>query len=456
MAAESTPAPRGSRGGASKYDYVKVRVWLRDPAIRQDAHYYVLSRFLVSRVLAVTQMAYRDAIRLALELKKQLVDAQRLDLTQGEMEAALFTLMRANGYGGAYIRRFRMMSAFNQQRTPLVILVSGTGLIGKSTVATLLAERLNLPNILQTELLHALLVSTHAASTAQPPPPQQPAIASVEPPQGASSSVANGSAASAASAAPGSSSGAASSAAAPAQLHPGRVWSRRFGAEAELLARFDEEVGAVRHGMQAELDKVMHEGKRTIIEGIHLDLALYEEALGDGCGRHGVVVPFVLKLSDDDLALALHHHLASDPPPPAAAEAATTVIAATGADVAHEAHDGRDGRDEPLPQRDLLAQLSTVQRHLEARAACCARLRPHVVQAALSSVETTLDVLHTHVLESIEAFLMRLPRGASHPLEAADPEGESWALKHSADTEPHDHEQQVVGAKGAGDVPSTV
>ena len=157
-----------NRGGASKYDYVKVRVWLRDPRTTQDAaHYYVLSRFLVSRALAVTQMAYRDAIRLALELKKQLVDAQTLDLSQLEMEAALFSLMRASDYGGPYIRRFRMMSAFNQQRVPLVILVGGTGLIGKSTVATLLAERLNLPNVLQTELLHSLLVSTHRA--AEPP-----------------------------------------------------------------------------------------------------------------------------------------------------------------------------------------------------------------------------------------------------------------------------------------------
>ena len=177
----ATPARMpANRGGASKYDYVKVRVWLRDPRTTQDAaHYYVLSRFLVSRALAVTQMAYRDAIRLALELKKQLVDAQTFDLSQLEMEAALFSLMRASDYGGPYIRRFRMMSAFNQQRVPLVILVGGTGLIGKSTVATLLAERLNLPNILQTELLHSLLVSTHLTATV---PPQPPPAATPPPP----------------------------------------------------------------------------------------------------------------------------------------------------------------------------------------------------------------------------------------------------------------------------------
>ena len=34
---------------SSKYDFVKVRVWLAD-------HYYTFSRFLVSRVLTVTQV----------------------------------------------------------------------------------------------------------------------------------------------------------------------------------------------------------------------------------------------------------------------------------------------------------------------------------------------------------------------------------------------------------------
>jgi len=36
--------------GSSKYDYVKVRVGL------SDRHYYVLSRYLVSRVLTATKV----------------------------------------------------------------------------------------------------------------------------------------------------------------------------------------------------------------------------------------------------------------------------------------------------------------------------------------------------------------------------------------------------------------
>ena len=38
---------------------------------------------------------------------------------------------------------------FHHQRVPLVILVCGTACVGKSTIATQLAQRLNLPNVLQ-------------------------------------------------------------------------------------------------------------------------------------------------------------------------------------------------------------------------------------------------------------------------------------------------------------------
>ena len=45
MAAEGARQP-----GSSKYDFVKVRVRL------SERHYYVLSRFLVSRVLSATKV----------------------------------------------------------------------------------------------------------------------------------------------------------------------------------------------------------------------------------------------------------------------------------------------------------------------------------------------------------------------------------------------------------------
>jgi 2-phosphoglycerate kinase len=46
------------------------------------------------------------------------------------------------------------MNRFHHQRLPLIILVCGTACVGKSTLATQLAQRLNLPNVLQVSSFH--------------------------------------------------------------------------------------------------------------------------------------------------------------------------------------------------------------------------------------------------------------------------------------------------------------
>jgi hypothetical protein len=59
MAAMAPVPPRQQQPqpGSSKYDYVKVRVRL------SERHYYVLSRFLVSRVLTATKVCRTHAPR---------------------------------------------------------------------------------------------------------------------------------------------------------------------------------------------------------------------------------------------------------------------------------------------------------------------------------------------------------------------------------------------------------
>jgi len=52
----------------SKYDLVKVKVFLED-------HYYVLSRFLMSRILTLIKVPEKDAIKMTLEVKKHLVES---------------------------------------------------------------------------------------------------------------------------------------------------------------------------------------------------------------------------------------------------------------------------------------------------------------------------------------------------------------------------------------------
>ncbi|KAK4385135.1 hypothetical protein Sango_2637500 [Sesamum angolense] len=78
--------PFSTRNTSSRYDFVKVKVWLGESA----DHYYVLSRFLLSRMLTVTKIPNHVAIKIALELKKLLIDNSLLDVSQSDLEANLF------------------------------------------------------------------------------------------------------------------------------------------------------------------------------------------------------------------------------------------------------------------------------------------------------------------------------------------------------------------------------
>lgn len=65
--------------GAMWRGAVQVKVWLQGG---EKAHYYVLSRFLVSRALTVTRIPHMKAVKIALELKKFCVDNDLLDISQ--------------------------------------------------------------------------------------------------------------------------------------------------------------------------------------------------------------------------------------------------------------------------------------------------------------------------------------------------------------------------------------
>ncbi|XP_023755601.2 P-loop NTPase domain-containing protein LPA1 homolog 1 isoform X2 [Lactuca sativa] len=212
------PLPIATRNGSSKYDFVKVKVWLGDNA----DHYYVLSRFLLSRMLTVTKIPNHVALKIALELKKLLIDNSLLDVSQSDLEANLFKLMERRGYGQEYINRYKMMTRFHHQRVPLVILVCGTACVGKSTIATQLGQRLNLPNVLQTDMVYELLrTSTDAPLTSSP------------------------------------------------------IWARDFSSSEELITEFCRECRIVRKGLAGDLKKAMKDGKPIIIEGMHVDPSIY-------------------------------------------------------------------------------------------------------------------------------------------------------------------------------------
>lgn len=131
----------------------------------KGGHYYVLSRFLISRALESVGVLVEDAAAIALQLKKELVEHNLLNISSKDLGVWLVWILALHGYGDLYYSRFRMISQFFQQRLPLVIMITGTGCVGKSTVATQLARQLNLPNVLQTDMVFDIMSTMEGGCT---------------------------------------------------------------------------------------------------------------------------------------------------------------------------------------------------------------------------------------------------------------------------------------------------
>ena len=107
-------------------------------------------------------------------------------------------------------------------------MVMGTGCVGKSTLATQLAERLNLSAVLQTDLVYEVI---RQVAQSEEDGPRVKAL------------------------------------------------YRKFGTDEEFTKEFERECALVRGGLEGELNKVLEEGKSIIIEGSQLDPSLYHHML---------------------------------------------------------------------------------------------------------------------------------------------------------------------------------
>jgi len=161
------------------------------------------------------------------------VDENILEVKQEDMENLIFQVMKKYGYGDKHISLYKMMTKFHHKRVPLIILISGTRCIGKSTLATLLAERLNMSSVIQTNIVYELM--NDMANT-------------------------------------------------PISTEP--ICFRRYSDKSQLLEQFKRECQVVRKGVSADIQKCLTEGKSMIIEGFHLDPSLYfdifDEQSSDG------------------------------------------------------------------------------------------------------------------------------------------------------------------------------
>jgi hypothetical protein len=194
-----------------------------------------------------------QAVKIALEVKKRLVDNNKLDITQEELELELFASLKMWGFGDDNVERFRMTMRFQQERRPLIVLIIGSACTGKSSLAQALASRLNLPNVLQTDMLGSLLPAPTAQRVASSGTlswlanfPKDRGVDDV-----------------------------------PVDTSPSNA-SAHGTDTAGVISQFVEECKVMWRALQGDLHKCVLDGKSIIIEGLYLDPGIL---LGEFEGR---------------------------------------------------------------------------------------------------------------------------------------------------------------------------
>jgi hypothetical protein len=154
-------------------------------------------------------------------LKKSLIEDNKLDVPQAELEQRLFACLRAGGFDETYIERYKMLSRFYQKRVPLLIIIGGTFCIGKSILATNLAERLNISNVLQTDIVEVIMNKLDPRYSTNP------------------------------------------------------IHLKSFASSEQLIQEYQDKCRLARKGFNTDIQKCLKEGKPLIIEGFSVDLNLY-------------------------------------------------------------------------------------------------------------------------------------------------------------------------------------
>jgi hypothetical protein len=148
---------------SSKYDFVKIKVQL------QEENYFILSRFLLSKMLLFCQVPPSVAVRVSLDVKKHFVDAGEHQISENQLRQQLFATLNAHGCGDSYITLYQRISEFQTARVPILVFIAGTGCCGKSSIAHMLGSKLSNFHIVNTNLLLDTLYAITIVDKCCPP-----------------------------------------------------------------------------------------------------------------------------------------------------------------------------------------------------------------------------------------------------------------------------------------------
>lgn len=117
--------------------------------ILRGKNYYFFSRFLLANKLQFIKISEKDAVRIAMNMKKKLASEQLFDVPEEKFEEILYEMLNEGGFS----KQIDLYQVHSKTK-PFLILLAGPPGIGLSSFTTLYASSLCVSNIVPTSLVY--------------------------------------------------------------------------------------------------------------------------------------------------------------------------------------------------------------------------------------------------------------------------------------------------------------
>jgi 2-phosphoglycerate kinase len=235
--------------GGKKSDNKNKRITILD----EEYHRVPFSKGLTANAIMASGLPPGPAYYVASGIEEYLVGEGRLEILAKELRRIIYHVLLEK-IGEKYADNYRRYVSFSSLNKPLVVLMGGTTGVGKSTIATMLANRLSIVRIVSTDAIrevmraffsHELMPTIHTSSFDAESALIHPLPAHVDP----------------------------------------------------VVAGFREQSLSVLVGVRAIIKRALNEGTHIIIEGAHIVPGfITAEQFPDA-----FIVPLVVKVTDEKL-----------------------------------------------------------------------------------------------------------------------------------------------------------
>ncbi|MBU2601839.1 MAG: zeta toxin family protein [Actinobacteria bacterium] len=124
--------------------------------IVSDEHGVPFSKGLLAQSLTATGLSPDRAYRVAIEVEKQVRQTDSLDISIDELHALVGRVL-ATMEGPEVVARYRKWNQIGMAEKPVIVLIGGATGVGKSTIASQLANRLGIVRLISTDSIRQVM-----------------------------------------------------------------------------------------------------------------------------------------------------------------------------------------------------------------------------------------------------------------------------------------------------------